>query len=116
VPYLKKSANPHILTLSPPLTMRADWFAQNLPYTLSKYGMSMVIVGHGGEFKTDGIACNSLWPRTIYRDGGGRVRAGAVKSCSSNRDRRQLMADAAYAILNEPARKYTGQFLSMTKC
>jgi citronellol/citronellal dehydrogenase len=110
VPYLKKSANPHILTLSPPLTMRADWFAQNLPYTLSKYGMSMVMLGMAEEFKTDGIACNSLWPRTTIATAAVEYALGGEIMLKQSRSP-AIMADAAYAILNEPARTYTGQFL-----
>jgi citronellol/citronellal dehydrogenase len=110
VPYLKKSANPHILTLSPPLTMRADWFAQNLPYALSKYGMSMVMFGMAEEFKTDGIACNSLWPRTTIATAAVEFALGGEAMLKQSRSP-AVMADAAYAILNEPARDYSGQFL-----
>ncbi len=110
VPYLKKSANPHILTLSPPLTMRADWFAQNLPYTLSKYGMSMVMLGMAREFKADGIACNSLWPRTTIATAAVEYALGGEVMLKQSRSP-AIMADAAYAILNEPAAAYSGQFL-----
>jgi citronellol/citronellal dehydrogenase len=110
VPYLKKSANPHILTLSPPLTMRADWFAQNLPYTLSKYGMSMVMLGMAQEFKADGIACNSLWPRTTIATAAVEYALGGEVMLKQSRSP-AIMADAAYAILNEPAAAYSGQFL-----
>jgi citronellol/citronellal dehydrogenase len=110
VPYLKKSANPHILTLSPPLTMRADWFAQNLPYTLSKYGMSMVMLGMAREFKADGIACNSLWPRTTIATAAVEHALGGEVMLKQSRSP-AIMADAAYAILNEPAAAYSGQFL-----
>jgi citronellol/citronellal dehydrogenase len=110
VPYLKKSANPHILTLSPPLTMRADWFAQNLPYTLSKYGMSMVMLGMAREFKADGIACNSLWPRTTIATAAVEYALGGEVMLKQSRSP-AIMADAAYAILNEPAAAYSGHFL-----
>jgi citronellol/citronellal dehydrogenase len=110
VPYLKKSANPHILTLSPPLTMRGDWFAQNLPYTLSKYGMSMVMLGMAQEFKADGIACNSLWPRTTIATAAVEYALGGEVMLKQSRSP-AIMADAAYAILNEPAAAYSGQFL-----
>jgi citronellol/citronellal dehydrogenase len=110
VPYLRKSANPHILALAPPLNMRADWFAQNLPYTLSKYGMSMVMMGMAEEFKTDGIACNSLWPRTTIATAAVEYALGGEAMLKQSRTS-AIMADAAYAIFNEPARKYTGQFL-----
>lgn len=64
LPHLKRSDNPHILVLSPPLNMRPAWFAAHLPYTLSKYGMSMCVLGMAEEFRADGVACNALWPRT----------------------------------------------------
>ncbi len=64
VPYLRKSRNAHVLALSPPMQMRADWFAQHLPYTMSKYGMSMVMFGMAEEFKAEAIAFNALWPKT----------------------------------------------------
>jgi len=65
LPHLRRAANPHILTLSPPLTMRPDWFAPHLAYTMSKYGMSLVMFGLAEELRGDGIACNSLWPRSV---------------------------------------------------
>jgi len=76
IPYLRQSSNPHILTLSPPLDLRADWFAQHLPYTLSKYGMSMVMLGMAEEFRADGIACNALWPRTTIATAAVEVALG----------------------------------------
>jgi len=64
IPYLKNSENPHILNLSPPLNMDPKWFAHHVAYTMSKYGMSMCVLGMAEEFKKDGIAVNALWPRT----------------------------------------------------
>ncbi len=68
IPYLKESAaagrNPHILTMSPPLSMSAKWFKPHLAYTMAKYGMSMCVLGLAEEFKRDGISVNALWPRT----------------------------------------------------
>jgi|SRR5271163_3011127 len=110
VPYLKKSAHAHILTLSPPLNMRADWFAQNLPYALSKYGMSMVMLGMAEEFKADGIACNSLWPRTAIATAAVEFALGGEAMLKLSRTP-AIMADAAYSILNEPPSRRTGQFL-----
>ena len=64
LPHLKKAENPHVLTLSPPLTnMEAKWFSNHVAYTMAKYGMSMCVLGHSAEFKRDGIAVNALWPR-----------------------------------------------------
>src|SRR6266478_10183289 len=65
LPHLLKAENPHILTLSPPLDMRAKWFAEKLPYTLSKYGMSLVMHGIAEEFRSHGVAANALWPRSV---------------------------------------------------
>src|SRR6185369_6882943 len=68
LPELKKSAaagrSPHVLNMSPPLSMKQHWFAPHTAYTMAKYGMSMCTLGHAGEFKKYGIAVNSLWPRT----------------------------------------------------
>lgn len=64
IPHLRRSVNPHVLALSPPLDFRCEWFAAHLPYTLSKYGMSLCMHGMAEELRTDGIAFNTLWPRT----------------------------------------------------
>jgi citronellol/citronellal dehydrogenase len=109
IPYLKKSTNPHILTLSPPLTMRADWFAAHLPYTLSKYGMSMCMFGMAKEFAADGIACNTLWPRTTIATAAIVFALGGQSQVTRSRTP-EIMADAAYLILTEPSREYTGRF------
>lgn len=64
IPHLKKSVNPHILNLSPPLNMSPHWFQNHVAYTMAKYGMSMCVLGMAEEFRKDGIAVNALWPRT----------------------------------------------------
>ncbi|WP_084399139.1 SDR family oxidoreductase [Henriciella aquimarina] len=110
VPHLRKSDNPHILTLSPPMTMRADWFAQHLPYTMSKYGMSMVMFGMAEEFREDGIACNCLWPRTTIATAAVEFALGGETMVRRSR-RPEIMADAAHAILAQPSREYTGRFM-----
>jgi citronellol/citronellal dehydrogenase len=110
VPHLRKSSNPHILALSPPLTMRADWFAQHLPYTLSKYGMSMVMFGMAEEFKDDGIACNALWPRTTIATAAVEFALGGEAMVRMSR-KPEIMADAAHAMLCRPARNYSGNFV-----
>ncbi|HDR9501101.1 MULTISPECIES: SDR family oxidoreductase [Burkholderia cepacia complex] len=110
IPYLRRSANPHILALSPPLTMRADWFAQHLPYTLSKYGMSMVMLGLAEELRESGIACNALWPRTTVATAAVEFELGGETMMRQSRNP-QIMADAAYAILCRPSRRYTGNFV-----
>ncbi|HEY0913725.1 MAG TPA: NAD(P)-dependent oxidoreductase [Solimonas sp.] len=108
IPYLKKSANPHILTLSPPLDMKPKWFGPNLAYAIAKYGMSLCTLGWAEEFKRDGIAANSLWPRTT-------IATAAVKMIGGDPFLKQsrtpeVMADAAHAILTRNSREFTGQF------
>jgi citronellol/citronellal dehydrogenase len=110
LPHLRNSANPHVLTLSPPLTMRADWFAQHLPYTLSKYGMSMVTFGMAEEFRPQGIAFNALWPRTTIATAAVEFALGGEDLMRRSR-RPEIMADAAHAIFLRDARTYTGNFV-----
>ena len=108
IPHLRKSSNPHILTLSPPLNMNPKWFAQHLAYTMSKYGMSMCTLGLAEELRGDGIAVNSLWPRTA-------IATAAIEMLLSTEGLRasrkpEIMADASHAILTRPSREYTGHF------
>jgi citronellol/citronellal dehydrogenase len=111
VPYLKQSAqagrNPHILNLSPPLNMKADWFAPHVAYTMAKYGMSMCVLGMAQEFKSDGIAVNALWPRTIIATAALNVIAMADPKLGRTPE---IMADAAHAVLTRDARQCTGNF------
>lgn len=109
IPYLRNSSNPHILALSPPLAMRADWFAQHLPYTMSKYGMSMVMLGLAEELREEGIACNALWPRTTVATAAVEFALGGDAMLRQSRTP-EIMADAAYAILCRDARTFTGNF------
>jgi citronellol/citronellal dehydrogenase len=105
---LKKSSNPHILTLSPPLNMDAKWFARHLAYTMSKYGMSMCTLGMSEEFKGDGIAVNSLWPRTTIATAAVEVHfPDAILKASRHA---AIMADAAHVILTSEAKSNTGNF------
>jgi citronellol/citronellal dehydrogenase len=110
IPYLKASSNPHILALSPPLDMHADWFAQHLPYTMSKYGMSTVMFGMAEEFEGDGIACNSLWPRTTIATAPVEFALGGEAVMRRSR-RPEIMADAAYAIFHRNSQDFTGRFM-----
>lgn len=109
IPHLKKSANPHILTLSPPLSMEAKWFAPHLAYTLSKYGMSMCTMGLAEELKSAKIAVNSLWPKTTIATAAIQVNFPELIYQSSRKP--DIVADAAYWILNQPSSSLTGQFL-----
>ena len=107
-PHLKKSSNAHILTLSPPLGMNPKWFAGHVAYTMSKYGMSMCTLGMAEEFRRDGIAVNSLWPRTTIATAAVEVHfPEAILKASRTA---AIMADAAHVILTSDARKNTGQF------
>jgi citronellol/citronellal dehydrogenase len=109
VPHLRGSANPHVLTLSPPMNMRADWFAHHLPYTMSKYGMSMVTFGMAEEFRADGIAFNALWPRTTIATAAVNYALGGEALMRRSR-KPEIMADAAHVIFNREARSFTGNF------
>ena len=111
IPYLRKSAeggrNPHILTLSPPLSMKAKWFKNHVAYTMSKYGMSMCVLGMSEEFKRDGIAVNALWPRTAIDTAALQMIPGIdTDFCRKP----EILADAAYEILNRPSAETTGNF------
>lgn len=110
IAHLAKAENPHVLTLSPPLNMRADWFADHLPYTLSKYGMSMVMFGMAEEFCKQGIAFNCLWPRTTIATSAVEFALGGEEMLRRSR-KPEIMADAAHAILVRDASEYTGNFV-----
>ena len=109
VPYLRKAANPHVLTLSPPLDLRPKWFAGHLAYSLSKYGMSLCTLGLAEEYRSAGIAFNSLWPRTTIATAAVEFALGGPAMMRRSR-KPEIVADAAYVILNKPARECTGQF------
>jgi citronellol/citronellal dehydrogenase len=108
IPHLKKAGNPHILTLSPPLDIRPRWFAPHVAYSIAKYGMSLCTLGWAEEFRKDGIAANSLWPRTTIATAAVAMIGGDMVMHKSRTP--QVMADAAYVILNKPAREFTGNF------
>ena len=107
LPHLKQSANPHILTLSPPLDMRPQWFAPHAAYTISKYGMSMCVLGMAEEFREVGIAVNALWPRTIIATAALQVIPGTEPERGRTPE---IVADAAWHILARSSRSTTGNF------
>lgn len=109
IQHLRKSANPHVLTLSPPLLMHDKWFSRHTPYTIAKYGMSMCTLGMAAEFAEDGIAFNSLWPRTVIWTAAVNMLLGEGGVSMSRKP--DIMADAAYAIITKDSRKFTGNFL-----
>lgn len=109
IPHLKKAENPHVLTLSPPLDLQPKWFKDHVGYTISKYGMSMCTLGMAEEFREDGIAFNSLWPRTIIATAAVQNLLGGDAAMKSSR-KPEIVADAAHAILTRPSREATGNF------
>jgi citronellol/citronellal dehydrogenase len=107
LPHLKQAANPHILTLAPPLNLRARWFAPHLAYSIAKYGMSLCVLGMAEEFRPAGIAVNAIWPRTIISTAALQVIPGA----EPERGRKpEIVADAAWHILTRDSRSTTGNF------
>jgi citronellol/citronellal dehydrogenase len=109
LPHLLKAANPHILNLSPPLNMEARWFQNHVAYTMSKFGMSMCVLGMAAEFAKQGVAVNALWPRTAIATAAVQNLLGgdeAIKCCRKP----EIMADAAHAILVRESRQCTGNF------
>jgi citronellol/citronellal dehydrogenase len=109
LPYLRRASNPHVLTLSPPLELRPKWFAGHLAYSLSKYGMSLCMLGMAEEYRAAGIACNALWPRTTIATAAVQFALGGPAMMRRSR-KPEIVADAAWVILNRPARECTGQF------
>jgi len=106
LPYLKHAANPHILTLAPPLNLDPRWFKDHVAYTISKYGMSMCTLGMAEEFRNAGIAVNALWPRTVIDTAALRMLGGAIKPEHCRHPR--IVADAAHAILRRDSRSCSG--------
>jgi len=109
IPYLKESAaagrNPHILTMSPPLSMSAKWFKPHLAYTMAKYGMSMCVLGLAEEFKRDGISVNALWPRTAIDT----AALAMIPGVDTNFCRKpEIISDSAHVILTGTGK--TGNF------
>ncbi len=111
IPYLRESAaagrNPHILNLSPPLSMKPVWFKNHVAYTMAKYGMSMCVLGMAAEFKRDGIAVNALWPRTVIDTAALQMIPGIDAAAGRTP---AILADAAYIIFNRPSAECTGNF------
>ncbi|WP_159500640.1 NAD(P)-dependent oxidoreductase [Microbacterium sp. 18062] len=110
VPALKDAANPHILSLSPPLNLSPRWLGAHTGYTLAKYGMTIVTLGLAAELAADGIAANTLWPRTTIATAAVRFSLGGERMMRASRTP-EIYADAAYEVLRRPAREHTGQTL-----
>jgi citronellol/citronellal dehydrogenase len=109
IPYLKEAHNPHILNMSPPLNMDPRWFAPHLAYTISKYGMSMVILGLAEELKQYRIAANALWPKTTIATAAVKNLLGGDFLIQRSRTP-EIVADAAFYILQKPSFESTGNF------
>jgi len=112
IPHLRRAANPHVLNLAPPLdsTLSSRWFAPHLAYTLAKFGMSLCVLGMAEEFRSEGIAVNALWPRTmIDTDAIGFIAGDEVRRTRTRRV--AIVADAAHYVLTQPSREFTGRFL-----
>ena len=109
LPYLKKSKNPHVLNLSPPLNMDPKWFAPHVAYTMAKFGMSMCVLGHATEFAPLGIAVNGLWPRTTIATAAVNNLLGGTKLMQVSRTP-ECMGDAAHFIFTRKSTMCTGNF------
>ncbi|MFQ5563194.1 MAG: SDR family oxidoreductase [Parvularculaceae bacterium] len=110
IPHLRKAANPHVLTLSPPLDMNAKWFAPHTAYSIAKFGMSLCVLGMAEEFAEDGIAFNALWPRTAIATAAVKFALGGEEMVRASR-KAAILADAAHLVFTQPAREFTGNFL-----
>jgi citronellol/citronellal dehydrogenase len=110
IPHLRKAANPHILMLSPPLQMAAKWFERHLAYSISKYGMSLCVLGMAAELARDGIAVNALWPRTTIATAAVNNLLGGDALMRRSRSP-DIVADAAYLVFAQSSKAFTGHFL-----
>jgi len=107
VPHLKKSSNAHVLTLSPPISLKPRWLGPHIGYTLAKYGMSLLTLGMAEEFREDGVAFNALWPKTLVATAAVQNLLGGDVAMAQSR-RPEVVSDAAYAVLTRDSRECTG--------
>ena len=109
LPHLLKADNPHVLNLAPPPSLDPRWFKRHAPYTITKYGMSLLAMGLAEEYREQGLAANALWPKTVIATAAIRMLGDMVdpENCRIP----EIVADAAHAILTRPATRLTGQFL-----
>lgn len=110
LPHLLRSANPHVLTIAPPLDLAPRWFAPHVAYSIAKFGMSLVVLGMADEFREAGIAFNALWPRTPIATAAVEFALEGGKQLLTMCRTPEIMADAAHCILTQPARSFTGRF------
>ena len=109
LPHLLKAANPHILNISPPLSMEPRWFGPTVAYTMAKFGMSMCVLGMAEEFKEQGVGVNALWPRTVIATAAVQNLLGGDEVIRHSR-KPEIMADAAHVILTRSSRECSGNF------
>jgi citronellol/citronellal dehydrogenase len=110
IPYLEKAENPHIMMLSPPLDMSPKWFTGHVPYSIAKYGMSLVVLGLAGELRAKKIAVNALWPRTTIATAAVKNLLGGDKMIQASRTP-DILADAAHMVFEQKSSEFTGNFL-----
>jgi citronellol/citronellal dehydrogenase len=109
IPHLKKAPNPHILNNSPPLSLKPQWFAPHVAYSMAKFGMSLCVLGMAEELRDEGIAVNALWPKTMIATAAVQNLLGGDDAIRCSRTP-EIMADAAQVILTKPSREFTGHF------
>ncbi|HEY3020610.1 MAG TPA: NAD(P)-dependent oxidoreductase [Solirubrobacteraceae bacterium] len=107
IPHLRRAENPHILTLSPPISLEPRWLGPHIGYTIAKYGMSLCALGFAAELREDGIASNALWPRTLIATAAVQNLLGGETAMARSR-KPELYADAAHAVITRPSRECTG--------
>jgi citronellol/citronellal dehydrogenase len=110
IPHLKRAENPHILTLSPPISLEPRWLATHLAYTIAKYGMTLCALGFAAELRDAGVASNALWPRTLIATAAVQNVIGGDEAMAASR-KPELYADAAYVVVTRPSRECTGNAL-----
>jgi citronellol/citronellal dehydrogenase len=110
IPHLRTAPNPHILTLSPPISLEDRWLGPHIGYTLAKYGMTLCALGFAAEFREDGIASNALWPRTLVATAAVQNLLGGDAAMARARSP-EIYADAAHVVVTTPSRERTGQAL-----
>ena len=108
LPFLKKSSNPHILNLSPPINLKPKWFENFTAYTISKYAMSMNVLGMSSEYKKYNIAVNALWTKTAINTAAISMLGGFVTPEQCRKP--EIVSDAAYVILSKNSKECTGNF------
>jgi citronellol/citronellal dehydrogenase len=107
IPHLKRAENPHILTLSPPISLEPRWLGPHVAYTIAKYGMTLCALGLAAEYRDAGIASNALWPRTLIATAAVQNVIGGDEAMAASR-KPELYADAAYAVVTRPSRECSG--------